>query len=340
MPVKHWSHAGLLLTYWCGARCASCYVCSGESAGGEMTVAFALELWAGLAAASPHGCRIHVGGGEPFGRWERLIELARAGRSAGLGGLQAVETNAFWATGRAVVRDRLRALDAAGLGRLVISADPYHQQFVPIERVRLATAVAEEVLGAARIRVRWRDWAEGGFDTAGLSPQRRAEVFAEYARRGRDRIAGRAAEQLADLLPLMPPERFADEGCGEWLGRCRHVHADGEGVLCPGTCAGIILGRATGADSVGRIWREVDAALSRGVGEAPAGGEPGGSGDVLTVLAAGGPAGLMRRAAALGYAPRPQGYAAKCHLCWHVRRWLFDSGRHLDRLGPAQVYRP
>ncbi|MCD4699110.1 MAG: radical SAM protein, partial [Phycisphaerae bacterium] len=85
MPVKHWSFAGLMLTYWCNARCASCYVCSSPSAGGDMTVETGLVFWEGLQAASPHGCRIHIGGGEPFGRWDILIELLRQAKAAGLG---------------------------------------------------------------------------------------------------------------------------------------------------------------------------------------------------------------------------------------------------------------
>ena len=40
MPVKHWTFAGLLLTYWCNARCASCYLCSSPSAG-AMVIALA-----------------------------------------------------------------------------------------------------------------------------------------------------------------------------------------------------------------------------------------------------------------------------------------------------------
>ena len=346
MPVKHWSFAGLLLTYWCNARCASCYVCSGPQAGGDADVESALALWEGLAAASPHGCRIHIGGGEPFGRWETLIELARRARAAGLGPLQAVETNAFWATDAATVRDRLAALDAAGMGRLTISADPYHQQFVPIERVRLAARVGEEVLGPGRVRLRWRDWAESGFDTDRLTATRRRELFAEFARRRRDRIAGRAADQLAAGLELMPARAFADISCRQPLLRSRHVHIDGDGIICPGTCAGIILGRGVSAASVGEIWRALSTAFAdtNDSRTAPGAGQdrPARAGcfELVSLLAQSGPAALMNLAGEMGYRPRGEGYAARCHLCWDVRRWLFENGSFRDQLGPAVVYRP
>ena len=170
-----------------------------------MSVEVALAAWEGLLSASPHGCRIHVGGGEPFGRWPALIELARRAEAAGLGPLAAVETNAFWATDARVVRERVAALDEAGMGRLTISADPYHQEFVGIERVRLAARVAREVLGAERVRVRWREWAAEGFDTDSLSEGERRAVFSQWSRRRRDRLAVPRSEPFA-------PGDFEDGG--------------------------------------------------------------------------------------------------------------------------------
>lgn len=338
MPVKHWTFAGLLLTYWCNGRCANCYVCSSPAADGEMSVDRALAYWEGLAAASPHGCRIHIGGGEPFGRWPELIELARRAQRAGLGPLEAVETNAFWATGERVVRERLAALDSAGIGRLTISADPYHQQYVPIERVRLAARLAEEVLGPGRTRVRWRDWARDGFDTDSLSPEHRRELFGSYAGGGRDRISGRAAAELAGLLPLKPAAAFADSSCRARLLRSRHVHVDGEGIICPGTCAGLVIGRASDAESIGKIWRALHDGFAdmEGIAESasPAGLE------LIGPLVARGPTALLDVAGKRGYSPRPEGYAEKCHLCWDVRRWFFDNGFYRNRLGPAIIYRP
>ncbi len=341
MPVKHWSFAGLLLTYWCNARCASCYVCSSPQCTGDMAVEDGLALWEGLVCASPHGCRIHLSGGEPFGRWEALIALARAAGREGLGPLEAVETNAFWATDEKDVRDRLGALDDAGMGRLTVSADPYHQQFVPIERVRLAARVGEEALGARRVQVRWRDWAAAGYDTSCLEPLRRWELFARYAAIGRDRLVGRAAVELAGLLQLRPASVFADSPCGDRLLRCRHVHVDAAGTVCPGTCAGIVLGRAGKASTIGQIWRRL-ADRFADMDEMAAAGSPDEQGgeDVLAILVQAGPGGLMKLAQGEGYTIRSAGYAGKCHLCWDVRRWLFDNGFFPGQLGPECVYRP
>ena len=288
-----------------------------------MSVEQALGIWEGLIAASPHGCRIHLTGGEPFGNWPRLIDICRGARTAGLGPLEKVETNAFWATDGEIVRDRMLALDAAGLGKLCISADPYHQQFVPIARCRLAAAVAEEVLGPERVQVRWRDWLAAGFDTDGMSPEARENVFAKYAAAGRDRINGRAAETLAHHLSCKSWREYADTNCREAVLRSRHVHVDPAGRLMPGTCAGIVLGRCDTGRDVKTEWARLY--------------EDHAGRDVVGTLACGGPAALAGRAIESGFVPRA-GYAGKCHLCWDARRWLVGRGMHEAELGPRWMY--
>ncbi len=357
MPVKHWSFAGLMLTYWCNARCASCYLCCGpqRTANGEsrsaieqiesqrtfsirdsrlatrdsddMSIDAALELWRGLIQASPHGCRVHLSGGEPFGDCDKLIELCRRAKTEGLGPLEKVETNAFWATDEATVREKVAALDDAGMQKLGISCDPYHQEFVPIERCRLAARVAGEMLGEDRVQVRWRDWLEGGVDVMGMSESQRSAALAEYAASRRERLNGRAADVLARYLPCQPMEAFADNSCHESLLRSRHVHVDGAGRVMPGTCAGILLGTVSESVGIGEIWRRLAEDFSCGRCR-----------PVVGTLARSGPYGLAQAARAAGFQPRAEGYAGKCHLCWDVRRFLALRGEHADELGPAWLY--
>jgi hypothetical protein len=284
-------------------------------------------VWAGLIAASPHGCRVHLSGGEPFGDWERLIDLCRRAKAAALGPLEKVETNAFWATDEKVVADRLAALGEAGMGKISISADPYHQQYVPIERCRLAARVAERVLGPLRVQVRWRDWLERGFDTGEMGEAERAALFRHYALDGRDRLTGRAAA-IAPYLPRKPVGDFADKSCRDQLLRSRHVHVDPSGWIMPGTCGGIVLGRARAdrkdaGQVVGQVWRRLEADHA----DRP----------ILGTLAKSGPTGLLPLAAGIGFHVE-DGYAGKCHLCWSLRSHLARRGLHTEELGPAWMY--
>jgi hypothetical protein len=286
-----------------------------------MSVENALTWWEQLLQASPHGCRVHLTGGEPFGDWPRLAEICRRAASQGLGPLEKVETNGFWAVRDALIRERLKVLDEAGMEKLSISADPYHQQFVPIEHVRRLTVLAEEVLGPARVQVRWRDWLRDGFDTGRLEPARRQEVFKGYAPGGRDRWSGRGAGLGLPATKLKCASEFVDKACREALLRGKHVHVDPEGRVMPGTCGGIVLGRL-GWQSVAQIWRALEADHA--------------SRPVVGSLVGAGPVGLAR---AFGCTDLCVGrFPGKCALCWEVRRRLSRRCPAQRELGPGWMY--
>jgi len=322
MPVKYWSSAGLLLTYWCNARCASCYVCCGPDRGEEMSVDEALGYWRQLMEASPHGCRVHLSGGEPFGDWPRLIELCRRAMKEGLSPLTKIETNAFWASDEPTIRRRLGALAEAGMRKICISADPYHQQFVPIDRCRMLADIAEEMLGPARVQVRWRDWLREGFDTAALDRRQREALFRRYEAKRRDRLSGRAARLLGGGLQRKPAREFADTSCKRALLLSKHVHIDGAGRVMPGTCAGIVLGLAN-TTTIAELWRRLDAEYA--------------SRPIVGALVARGPVALLEQARQTGYMPA-DGYADKCQMCWDVRRHLALNRLHEGELAPAWMY--
>ena len=111
-----------------------------------MTIDLALECWRGIRRLAGGRGRVHITGGEPFGDYDRLTGLLRAAQAEGLSGLEKVETNAYWCTDEKLTRDRLEELKSLGMSKLQISTDIYHQQFVPIDRVRLAARVARQIL--------------------------------------------------------------------------------------------------------------------------------------------------------------------------------------------------
>lgn len=343
-----WEYAGLMLTYWCNARCAFCYVYSAPDRGGDLQVEQAVRLWRGLdrlAARAGKAMRVHLAGGEPFGDWSRLAGTIRAARDAGLTRLEKVETNAFWATDEHLTRARLELLDALGMQKLIVSTDVYHAEFIPFENVRRCVETARSVLGRGRVTVRWWDFfnqqqaahstcdgAAAPLTTADRSraaDQRiahdpdRETVFRAALAHHHDRLTGRAAEQLGHLLPRLPAEQFRNQNCIEEVLNSRHVHIDPYGNVFPGVCSGIILGNAL-SDGVEGVWDR----LSEDWAERP----------VVSAVAAGGSYELMRRARELGYEALPGGYADKCHLCSHVRQFLIDHGHWPEEVGPRECY--
>jgi MoaA/NifB/PqqE/SkfB family radical SAM enzyme len=370
--------AGLLVTDWCQARCRHCYVNAGPEGSRWMTPEAAAGHLTALARLGAAASGVHIGGGEPFGDFERLLAIVRAARGAGLAGVGYLETNGGWAESETLVRPRLAALAEAGMMQLSISADPYHQEFIPPGRVRLLYDVAREVLGPQGVRARRWKWLKAPEDVAAMAEDARLALFAAFLRQYPERMSGRAAEALADLAERTPVEEIPEAGCAEaLLGRSRelrpsapdrsnqdssagchgcavcsralpqdgtvaeqrnrgtpdsslerqraagaHVHIDPEGWVYPGTCAGIVLGRATAErplDELLRAWRPQQTRL-------------------VARLLEGGPRRLMALAESQGFRPDPRGYVGKCHLCWAVRSHLVRVGAGRGELGPATVY--
>jgi hypothetical protein len=251
------------------------------------------------------------------------LAVLEAARRAGLTPPDNVETNAFWATDDELTRSRLEQLDQLGLRLLVVSADVYHQEFVPLERVRRCVETARAVLGPNRVRVRWWDFYNDPLDLTSASAAEKRRAFDAALHRHQDRLTGRAALQLAQFLPRHRTAHFCGENCAKAILGSRHVHIDGYGNIFPGVCSGIILGNAA-TQTVSEVWHDVPCRWP---------GNP-----VVCALVNGGSYELMRRAEAFGFQESPEGYANKCHLCSSVRQFLFERGVWPELLGPAECY--
>jgi len=325
---KLWKSVGLMLTYWCPCRCACCYVGSAPDAASpetEMSVELALDAWKGICDLAGHHASVHLTGGEPFGNFPRLETILRQAQKARLTGLEKVETNAYWATDDNITRRRLKTLRQLGLTRLQISTDVYHQQFVSFHNVKRAARIAQEVLGPHAVQIRWRHFYQNPIDTNSLTHPQRLQAFRQALALRPERLVGRAADLLAPLLPLKNPKNFQNQNCSRHLLDARHIHIDGHGNIFSGTCAGIILQKTTTSPkkSLPDIWKNFD------IRQHP----------VLALLAEKGPAALLDIALPLGYQPLPA-YASKCHLCYHLRRFLVHQKHWPNHLGPATCYPP
>lgn len=321
-----WEYAGLMVTYWCNAKCAFCYVYSAPDRGGDMSLDDAIRMWRGLdelAAGAGKPMRIHLAGGEPMGDWPRLVSIIRAARDAGLSKLEKVETNAYWATHDGLVRSRIELLDALGIERLVVSTDVFHQEFIDPARVARCVRIARQVLGPTRVRVRWWEFLNRPLDVRRLPVDKKEALFAASLEHHNDRMTGRAALRLAPLLPRQPAEAFASLSCTREVLQSQHVHIDAYGNVFPGVCSGIVLGNVS-RTPIPQFWEH----LSRTWPQHP----------VVGPVVRGGSYALMKNAMDHGYRPDPSGYTDKCHLCFDVRQFLFDHGICPDAVGPAECY--
>lgn len=309
---KLWRSAGLLLTYRCSAACEFCYYHCTPDKGGLMPVEMALAAWRSLHCLAGEAAKIHLTGGEPFLYWERLVEILARGRKENLGPVDLVETNGSWAIDETLVRERLRMLLDLGVQRLKVSADPFHQEYVDIERVRLTAAVAKEVFGDDRVLVRWAEYLD-------LPPGGDVDYAATYRARS-FRFTGRAAGRLADLIASEPADALAHHNClSDFLG-AKGVHIDPYGNVFSGTCSGIILGNinVTGLENIWKMFTPAKNVL-------------------IQTLCERGSYGLMLEAERAGYR-RLAKYADKCHLCTDVRQFLLERGKNTSTIGPSDCY--
>ncbi|NIA08101.1 MAG: hypothetical protein GWP14_10800 [Actinobacteria bacterium] len=286
-----------------------------------MPVSDALAYWQSLESMAGPQAKVHLTGGEPFSNWPALLAILQAAHAEGLVAHE-LETNASWCTSPQLVRQRCRQFKQLDLGRLVVSCDIYHQQFVPFQRVRLLVQVAQDVLGSERVRIRWRDFFADPVDINGLGQADCQRFFRRAWQVHRDRLTGRAARMIAPLLELHPPEVFAEADCYKPIFASRHVHIDPSGNVFPGVCAGLVLGNAR-RKPLPEIWSDFACTED----------------EILLTLARSGPYGLLQIANGLGFGPSEERFADKCHLCWEVRSFLAQTGKFEPTIGPARCYR-
>jgi len=314
--------AGLIFTYRCTIACRHClFNCGPKLPDLVMRRDDAVRYLGQLRAT---GRIVHVAGGEAMMYWPTLREVCEQAAAEGVPP-HFIETNASWCRERHEVAERLGILQDCGVSGLLISADPYHQVFVPPDRRKLAYELAVETFGqpnvlAADLTIeQLQDLRDIGRD-----PWR----LAEHVRRSAPRLVGRAGEELAEFLPDRSLEELANDAmwhAADAAPHCRsefdpaemwEMHIDPYGNLQ--TCCGIVVGNVDRTP-----LSEMIAAGFENHNE------------LVGLVAERGPYAYLELAQAKGYEPLPA-YKQKCHLCWETRKFLRPF--YPETFGPAEIY--
>ncbi|MBN1818553.1 MAG: radical SAM protein [Sedimentisphaerales bacterium] len=318
--MKLWRYAGLMLTYRCPASCAFCYYHCGPDAGGLMPAETALSAWQSLRELAGEAASVHLTGGEPFIVYDHLAEIMTQAHQQDLGWVDTVETNGYWATDRRQILERLRYLDSVGMGRLKISWDPFHAEYIDPARIQLLVETAREALGADRVLVRWEKYLQEPVSFTRMNAAQKQTAYRLAAREDSCRFTGRAAGIIGPLCADKTVAMFQGRNCsGSFLG-AKGVHIDPYGNVFSGLCSGIIIGNVN-EQPLHQIWERFDPTAK----------------PVVDTLFASGPTGLLAEAVAKGFEPS-ENYAGKCHLCTAVREFFFDTNAHRAIIGPCDCY--
>ncbi len=320
------SDVGLILSYRCQAACKHCLYNCGPTWQDWMSpqeVAAALEA----VLTWPQPVQVHITGGEPFLKFDLLLEAVRL--AAELGIPRYAETNAGWCVSEDLVTRRLIALRDAGLQALLISCSPFHAETIPPARTRLAVARSREILGPERTILYLPEWLDRieAFGTNTTTPLERWVEGLGPADAGRllwDGYGlisgGRSGYRLGHLIARRPAEGFRGNHCRREILHAHHSHLDLYGNYISGFCGGLTVGD----------WHDLPQIRA----DFQAGRYP----PLVEVLIRAGPFGLFEMARQdYGYEPLPPGYAGKCHLCVDVRRMLVQRGE-FPELRPVEFY--
>jgi hypothetical protein len=139
-----------------------------------------------------------------------------------------------------------------------------------------------------------------------LSRTRHQPQWREAAGSGPQQAAAAGPRQTS-LLPGRPAEAWLGKRCSADLSSPVHAHVDARGRYLTGFCSGLQIGDRQAFD-LRSLFEE---------------GIPLADFPVLEMLVEGGLASLFGSASRQGFLPDPEGYVSACHLCVHLRTWLF-----------------
>lgn len=132
----------LSVTWNCPIKCRYCGVHAGPHRRERMSLGFMTRIIDEAHALGVVKIVVFTGG-EPFVLGEDLYSAVAYAAQKGL--LTRIVTNAYWATSLDRARRVLARLKEVGLTEINYSCDDFHQEFIPLERIRWANEAARDV---------------------------------------------------------------------------------------------------------------------------------------------------------------------------------------------------
>lgn len=313
---------GIITNYNCSSKCRHCmYASSPQWPKDYMDAGMADKIFKTLRK---HGCNsVHIGGGEPLLKYELILPVLDVAAKNNIY-IEYIETNASWYKDDRRAGEVIRALKQRYVHTLLISIDPFHNEYIPFRKTKgLMAACNKHDMDVFPWRMEFWDDLDGIGDDAvvhcleeyeevyhkdyklalakryGLNPRGRAlQTYKQYF----------ANQSVQDILSNSSP-------CRELLG-VNHFHVDLYGNFVPPACSGISLDLQ---DAV----RDVDPKKYI----------------VFSALATEGIKGLYDFAVEQhGYAPKDL-YKGKCDFCYDMREYLvLQKNLELPDLQPIGHY--
>jgi len=282
-----------------------------------------------FALLSDKGCRsVHIGGGEPFMNFDALIEVCKSALRHRVA-VDYIETNASWYTDDKNVSQKLDALRDAGVDCLLISLDPFHNEFIPYAKVSdLLKCCRKNNFGTFVWQSKFeRIVSKLDESTTHSLEEYTSKLGADFVKSIADAYGigynGRALRILDaphnPTSPKHPAGYFLDtrDTCANKLGSLSHCHIDLNGDFIPPGCIGFKVNLfdlcGDGLDENGEKYANFLSVVSHGFDE------------------------FYKRALSLGFQPNSNGYVSKCKLCFDIKQYMHEKYAPCD-IGPAGFF--
>ena len=266
---------------------------------------------------------MHIGGGEPFLKPEKLLRVVEIFKEEKIS-ISYIETNSSWYQNLETAVELLEDLMDRGISSLLISASPFHNEYIPFNRVKGVIRACEATGMQPFI---WIDEFYNELDAFDDQKRHKLDDFvnasgSDYLRRLPHRYwtspGGRALNFIRTHLGMVPLARILRlhaSGCEE-LSMVDHYHMDLYGNYIPGLCAGLSIRR-----------EDLGNALDPDVYP------------ILTLLHSQGIRAFLQMACKkYDFQPKSH-YANKCDLCFDIRRFfVIECGMRTFELQPVYHY--
>lgn len=151
--LKNLNKIEFVLTDACTGACRHCSQGDHSEKGGHLDPRIGTELIREVSAR--YGIQtVMVFGGEPLLYPDAAAELMKAARDAGIDRRQII-TNGYFTKSEEKMRRVAKLLAESGCNDLLLSADAFHQETIPLETVRLFALSAKEAGIPLRLQPAW-----------------------------------------------------------------------------------------------------------------------------------------------------------------------------------------
>ncbi len=151
--LKNLEKIEFVITYACTGRCRHCSEGDHKSCGVHIDPTVAADAVKKIASAYKIKT-VMTFGGEPLLYPETVYAVMQAARESGVPHRQII-TNGYFTKNTERIRDVVRRLAESGVNDLRLSADVFHQEYIPLEPVKIFAEEAKKAGIPIRIQPAW-----------------------------------------------------------------------------------------------------------------------------------------------------------------------------------------